>query len=176
MMKLPFLLVLSSLTHFSLAHLQGAAFQEYGFSCYDPVSGYACSTAIASATLSCTSMGSSDHSHMAMTTSPECFASDMAFLTNLAYCMNSTCDPIKVPTWQREKFWATKVTGDPAVVPKWDYARALEEVRERPTVEFNSSSESILNETVLVSKADDEMQSKFMVMFEHLEGLQPRYM
>ena len=89
--------------------------------------------------------------------------------------MNSTCDPIKVPTWQREMFWATMVTGDPAVVPKWDYSRALEEVRERPTVEFNSSSKRTLNQTVVVAKTTYEIQSKFMVMFDYLEALQPRY-
>ena len=90
--------------------------------------------------------------------------------------MNSTCDPIKVPTWQREKFWATKVTGDPAVMPKWDYARALEDIVERPTVEFNFSSENTLNQTVLVSDAVYRIQSHFMVMFDHLEALQARYM
>lgn len=176
-MKLSLLLTLSSLTHISLAHVMSPYFPGYGFRWYDPVCGFACNNAIASAPLSCTSTESSGgHSHMLGPTSPECYASDTAFLTTLAYCMSATCDPIKVPTWQREKFWVTEVTGDPAVEPKWDYSTTLKEVRERPTVEFNSSSRSTLNQTVLVSKVTYEMQSKFMVMFDHLEALQARYM
>lgn len=90
--------------------------------------------------------------------------------------MNATCDPVKVPAWQREKFWATQVTGDPAVIPKWDYARTLQEVRGSPAAEFNSSSEDALNQTVSISTTTYEIQSRFMVMFDHLEILQARYM
>ena len=87
--------------------------------------------------------------------------------------MNSTCAAL--PTWEREKFWATKVTGDPAILPKWDYSKALEEIKERPTIEFNSSSKETLNETQVVSRESYEIQSKFMVMFEYIEMLQARY-
>ena len=176
-MKLLLLLTFSSLTHSAYVPPSGYAFPGYGFSWFDPVCADACQYPIASALLSCTATEpSGDHATGAAPSSPECFASDTAFLTTLAYCMNSTCDPIKVPTWQREKFWATKVTGDPALVPKWDYSRALEEVTARPTVEFNPMSRDILNQTVLVGSATYEMQSRFMVMFDHLEALQPRYM
>ena len=175
MMKQSLVLTLSSLTRFSLAHLQSSDFPGYGFSWYDPVCGYACNNAIASAPLSCTPMESMDGGSMSGPTPPECFAGDTAFLTTLAYCINSTCDPIKVPTWQREKFWATKVTSDPAVIPKWDYSRALDEIRERPTVEFDFSSKSTWNQTVLVSDMIYKIQSNFMVMFDHLEALQARY-
>ena len=174
-MQQSLVLALCSLTHFALAHLQSHHFPGYGFSWYDPVCGYACNGAIASAPLSCTPMESIGGSSMAGPTPPECLAGDTAFLTTLAYCMNSTCDPVKVPTWQREHFWATKMTGDPSVMPKWDYARALAEIGERPTFEFNFSSTSTLNQTVLVSDAFYNIQSRFMVMFEHLEALQPRY-
>ncbi|KAI9759018.1 MAG: hypothetical protein M1835_000480 [Candelina submexicana] len=108
-------------------------------------------------------------------TSPECRASDTPFLTTLVYCMNLTCDPVKVPIWQKEKFWATKVTGDPNVIPKWDYSRALEEIKGTPMVEFNSGSKSTLNQTMLIGMSTYEIQSRFMVMFDHLEALQPRY-
>ena len=87
--------------------------------------------------------------------------------------MNSSCATL--PTWEREKFWATKVTGDPAILPKWDYSKALEEIKERPTIEFNSSSKETLNETQVVSRESYEIQSKFMVMFEYIEMLQARY-
>ncbi|KAK3064204.1 hypothetical protein LTS18_009225 [Coniosporium uncinatum] len=174
-MKVPLLFAVSIVAGPGLAHLQDFAFPGYGFSWYDPVCGYACSNAIASAPLACTSMEAMGHSHGSGPTSPECFASDTAYLTTLAYCMSTRCDSIKVPTWQREKFWSTKVTGDATVLPKWDYTRAVEEVGERPTVEFNSSLENVLSQTMLVSDADYEMQSRFMVLFDYLEALQPKY-
>jgi hypothetical protein len=91
--------------------------------------------------------------------------------------MNSTCDPTGVPIWKREKFWANDMTGaDATVVPVLDYQAALESVTKMPMTEFNSSSKSILNETVLVPQASYEEQSQFMLKFEHLEYLQPTYM
>ena len=90
--------------------------------------------------------------------------------------MNSTCDPVEVPIWRKEKFWGTMVTGSPAVVPKWDYSRALEEVTAPPTVEFNFLARGLLNQTVLVSGEMLEIQSKALTLFDHLEALQPRYM
>lgn len=178
-MKLPLLLPLCFLTASSLAHVEDFHFPGYGFHWYDPVCGNACYDALSSAPLSCSSGPS---------TSVACQANDTAFLTTLAYCMNSTCDADNVPVWKREKFWAATfmpmddgmtmgdmAMGDMSSLPKWDYAEALFEVTEAPTVEFNSSSKSILNQTVLVSKADYEMQSKFMVLFDYLESLQPKY-
>ena len=176
-MKLLLLLTLSSLAHSAYVPPSGFAFPGYGFSWFDPVCANACHYPIANAILSCTAAEpSGDHVIGAAPSSPECFAGDTAYLTTLAYCINSTCDPIEVPTWQREKFWATKATGNPAVVPKWDYSRALAEVTAPPTVEFNLMPMNVLNQTVLVSSMTYEIESKFMVLFDHLDSLQPRYM
>ena len=93
-MKLLLLLGLLFFAHEALAHLTSSHFPGYGFKWYSLVCGNACHDAIASATLSCTSMDhSSGHSGMSMTTTPDCYASDSAFLTTLALCMNTTCDP-----------------------------------------------------------------------------------
>jgi hypothetical protein len=178
-MKLYLLYPLLLLIRFSNAHLQDSHFPGYGFHWYDPVCGYACYNTLSRAPLSCST---------GAMTSVSCQANDSAFLTTLAYCMSSTCDADNVPVWKREQFWAATLMamddgmsmGDMAMddmsgLPKWDYTEALLRVTERPTVEFNASSKSILNQTVLVSKADYEMQSKFMVMFDYLESLQPRY-
>lgn len=174
-MKLLLLLVtFSPLTHSLFVPSSGAYFSGYGFSWFDPVCAQACRYPIAGALLSCTFTEPSDDPTGPIPSSPECLAGDTAFLTTLAFCMNSTCD--EVPTWRREKFWATSVTGDPAVVPKWDYSRALEEVTAPPTVEFNFMSRDILNQTVLVSSEMIEIQSKYMALFDYLEALQPRYM
>lgn len=178
-MKLPLLQCLLLLICSSLAHLEDSHFPGYGFHWYDPVCGYACYNALSSAPLACSSGG---------TTSVSCQASDTAFLTTLAYCMSSPCDTDDVSVWKREKFWAATLMvmgdgmsmddmtmGDMSGLPKWDYTEALLKVTKTPTVEYNSSSKSILNQTMLVSKADYEMQSKFMVLFDYLEALQPRY-
>ena len=176
-MKLLLLVTLSSFTHSVFVPPSGRAFPGYGFEWFEPVCAQACRYPIANALLSCTATEpSADHETHAPPSSPECFAGDTAFLTTMAYCMNSTCDPIEVPTWRKEKFWATFVTGNPTVLPKWDYSRTLEEVIAPPTVEFNFMSTEILNQTVLVSSELYGIESKFMVLFNYLEALQPRYM
>ncbi|KAH7139164.1 ferric reductase like transmembrane component-domain-containing protein [Dendryphion nanum] len=173
-MKLSVALAVSSLVSSSFAHLESFYFPGYGFSWYDPACGFACNNAISGATLVCTSHASG-HSHMGGPTSPDCYASDTSYLTTLAYCIKSNCDPVKVPTWKREQFWSTKVTGDPTVSPKWDYIRALEEVDGVPTVEYNSSSKAVLNQTVLVPKATYAMQYNFNIKFDYIEMLQAKY-
>lgn len=177
-MKLSEIAILSFLVLYSrAAHLESYKLPGYGFSWYDPVCGFACNNIISGATLACTVADHSHgHSHGSGPTSPDCYASDTAYLTTLAYCLNASCDPHDVPTWRREKFWATRVTGDESVLPKWDYTTALAKITEPPTVVYNASSPDVLNQTVLVSQASYEMQSKFMVMFDHIEGLQSRYM
>ncbi|KAJ3181401.1 hypothetical protein HDU85_003721 [Gaertneriomyces sp. JEL0708] len=114
-------------------------------------------------------------SHSHSPTSPKCRAEDTAFLTTLAYCMHSWCDPDKTPTWRREKFWEMSVTGDEHVLPKWSYSEALAAVSERPTVEFDSAPHSVLNQTVVVTRETFELQSKFMTNFDHIEWLQTTY-
>ncbi|KAF1812050.1 hypothetical protein P152DRAFT_449835 [Eremomyces bilateralis CBS 781.70] len=108
-MKLPFLVSRLALFQRSISqHLESPYFPGYGFEC---------------APLTCTAGDhSAGHSHGPGPTSPECRAGDLPFLTTLAYCMNSTCDSVKEPTWERERFWAMRVTGDPAGVPKWHEA------------------------------------------------------
>ncbi|KAF3935739.1 hypothetical protein ABW19_dt0209415 [Dactylella cylindrospora] len=156
------------------AHLQSYYFPGYGFAWYNPVCGFACYNSISGATLSCTSTDhSGGHSHGSGPTTPECRAGDTAFLTTLAYCMNITCNAENLPTWKREEFWSTKVTGDEAVLPKWDYTTALAMIVGEPTTLFNSSL--TLSETVIVPEATLEMQTKFMRMFDYIEMLQARY-
>ena len=175
-MKLLLLFGLLSFAPGAFTHLTSSHFPGYGFKWYSLVCGNACHDAIASATLSCTSMDhSGDHAGMSMTTSPDCYASDSAFLTTLALCMNTTCDPLTAPTWRREKFWNTEATGDPTIPPKWDYSRAVEEVQGRPTAEFNSTSTDTLNQTMVVTEETYEIQREFMITFDHLEMLQARY-
>jgi len=112
---------------------------------------------------------------MSITTSPECYANNIAYLTTLALCMRENCDPATVPVWQREKYWITSVTGHDAIVPKWDYSEALAQITELPTAEYNSTSEDMLVETMLVPPAAYETQYTFNIMFDHLEKIQASY-
>ncbi|KAJ3052586.1 hypothetical protein HK097_006022 [Rhizophlyctis rosea] len=110
--------------------------------------------------------------HMAMS-SPECLGNDSAFLTTLAWCMKTACDNDGISVPKREEFWATKVTGDESVLPKWPYTQALLEIKTPPTVVYNASE--LMNQTVLLAPEVYAMQSNFMVMFDFIEALQSKY-
>lgn len=49
----------------------------------------------------------------------------MASLTTLAYCMNTTCDSLKVSTNNKEQFWTWLSTSDPAVLPEFIFQKAF---------------------------------------------------
>ena len=152
-------------------HLVSRNFPGYGFWWYDPNCAFSCHDAISAAMLNCTNMG--DMGHMGPT-SPQCYATDTAYLTTLAYCMKTHCDDDDVPTYKREDFWATKFTGDPDVMPMWDYATSLAMVKKPPTIEYNSTA-GVLNQTMLVSQEDYDIQHKFNIIFMDMETLQAKY-
>ena len=160
----------------SLAHIQDSRFPGYGFSWYAPACGFSCYSALSGAPLICTSMdhsGGHDHSHGSGPTTPECRANDSTFLKTLAYCMDTFC-PSTVSVWQREKFWSLRITGDESVLPKWPYTTSLAKITETPTLEFNSSN--VLNETAILPQEEFDIRNNFNIMFDHIEGLQVRYM
>lgn len=176
-MKLFTLLVSSVLVRFTFAHLTSNKFPGYGFAWYAPSCGWACYNAISGAILACTEMdhSGSDHSGMTMSTSGDCRAGDTPFLTTLAYCMKTYCDD-RTPVWKREKYWGEQATGGMGVPAKWTYSQALAEIIDKPTAEFNASSEDPLGETVVVPKETYEIQNVFNERFDHMEMLQARYM
>ncbi|KAJ3023868.1 hypothetical protein HKX48_000054 [Thoreauomyces humboldtii] len=108
-------------------------------------------------------------------TSPDCFAHDSAFLTTLAYCISSHCDSLQVPTWKREKFWETQVTGDVNVLPKWSYSVALEQVNNASLAVYDPDSMTSLNQTALLADSAYHHQSRFMLNFDYMEALQAKY-
>lgn len=174
-MKQSIVLSLCALAHLSDAHVESFKLPGYGFSWYDVPCAWACYNSLSGAPLACTSMDdSSGHSHGAGPTSPECRAGDTAFLTTLAYCMDSHCDAVKTPTWRRERFWSSHVTGDKTILPKWAYSTALDAIPEPPTTVFNSSE--VLNQTTILGQEAYDKQYNFNVMFDHIEMLQAQYM
>ena len=168
-MKLPFL--------FGLVYLStttAAAFVGLGTSQNDPVCAYACRASISSAPLACSGTGfGGSHSHGAPPTSPQCRAGDTSFLTTLAYCINMKCQASNVPVWKLEQYWAQQATGDPSVLPKWDYTTALQQVTTAPNTTYARGS--TLNYTALVNPATYEMQEKFLIVFEKVTTVQNIY-
>jgi hypothetical protein len=151
------------------------AFSGYGIEMYSPMCAFSCRGAIASAMLSCSDTsahGGHLHGEDAMTT-PECGAGDTSFLTTLAWCMNSTCAHLQIETWRLEKYWRDKTTEDLAVVPKWGYTEALDQITQPPEQEFGE--EDTLNFTAIVPYHSWISQKCTMEQFELAETLHSRY-
>lgn len=158
------------------SHLTSFEFPGLGFSWYDPNCGFSCYNAIASAPLSCPEEDhSGGHSHGTAAAAPACQVQNTAFLTSVAYCLSTRCDPREVPVWSRERFWATKMIGSGTLQPIWTYSESLAMIEHIPEETYNSSSMVIVNVTMLISDTDYEKQFKFNKNFDRLEMLQARY-
>lgn len=93
----------------------------------------------------------------------------------MAYCMAQNC-PDEVTLAQREDYWRMRMLDTTGTVrAKWTYGAALAQVQEPPTVEFNKSSEDVLNQAVLVNKDAYGLNNRFNVLFDQIEMLQARY-
>ncbi|KAF2433849.1 ferric reductase transmembrane component 4 [Tothia fuscella] len=174
------LLSFTALWGTTLGHVVSMKFPGYGFQWYDPICGWGCYNVVSGAMLPCSTSDMSGHSHSMsmskMTTSKECYASDDAWLTTIAYCMKDHCDEEKTAVWRREKFWYSIMVNDTGIVkPKWDYTTSLFNVNGTPTATYNSSAGETLNKTMLISDADYEKQANFEPIFDRLEMLQARY-
>lgn len=151
-----------------------AAFTGLGSSAYKPYCCTACRAALASATLSCTPHHhGGGHSHGPMTP-PDCYAGDEAFLSSLAYCLNSTCTGAdELPVWELEKWWAQMATGDPTIPPTLLYTEALKLIDEPPQEQYSAGT--TLNSTILPSSSALSMYQNFYPKFEENSSLLNRY-
>ena len=102
-----------------------------------------------------------------------CIAENDAFLTTLAYCINSTCQANKGPAWKIEKYWADQATGDRTIAAKWTYGEALAQIVRPPTKVWDS--EQMLNDTALLSADDYDYQRSFNELFDWEETVQSTY-
>ncbi|KAI0888490.1 ferric reductase like transmembrane component-domain-containing protein [Annulohypoxylon maeteangense] len=157
--------------------LGGHGLIGYGQWWYDPKCCYACRGVITSAPLDCPdgSMGGMDMEMdmtMASPTAP-CISENVAFLTTLAFCINSTCQEDHVPTWKIEKYWADQSTGDPSIPPRWTYGATLANITQAPTRIWTSGE--VLNYTALLSSSDYESQKSFDNLFDWEERIQSTY-
>lgn len=155
----------------------GGGLIGYGQLWYDPKCCYSCRGIISSAVLDCHDASVHDMDadmdmHGPSKTAP-CIAENDAFLTTLAYCINSTCQADNEPTWKIEKYWTSQVTGDPAITAKWTYGEALAQIGQPPNRTWDS--EQILNYTALLSADDYDYQRSFNELFDWEETMQSTY-
>ncbi|KAL8912566.1 MAG: hypothetical protein Q9171_002430 [Xanthocarpia ochracea] len=121
------------------------------------------------------------HGHMVMKremdmgieTSPECYASDHAFLHTLAYCMSTHCQDVAV--WDLEEYWNMNVAGRHSnqPVPKATYQETLADVITKPNDTLVVGEE--LNHTMIISDEDYRGSYNAQRMFEKMEGSNERY-
>ena len=147
----------------------------YGIRMYDPVCAHACRGSISSSPLSCSEEHKKmeGHHHGGGATSPECYATDDAFLRTLAWCLSTRCED--VPDWRLERYWKANVAGRKAVQPdpKESYRESVAKVTEPPTETLVSKDP--LNQTSLVSDEVYEMNLNARKSFENAEVTHERY-
>lgn len=109
----------------------------YGIRMDQPACAYACRDAITNP-LECGdgASGGSGNSILTQTTdapSPECYASNEAYLQTLAYCLFQHCSD--VPVWRIEKYWKENVAGHEAhqPEPRQSYQQTLAQIGSAPT-------------------------------------------
>ncbi|KAM0433174.1 hypothetical protein ACHAQK_009353 [Fusarium lateritium] len=118
----------------------------YGLITTDPVCADACLRTLNLLMLSCSAMHHGDFK--TMHTEPSCRANDTAFLTSMAWCINTKCADKKAS--KIEGYWEEWLTGSPSVPAKWSYAQALAEVDPQPPRYQLNVTDMALNRTSVV--------------------------
>jgi hypothetical protein len=161
-------------TFWFLSHATTAQFIGLGSRYGHPLCCFASRSVISSAMLSCTPMEMSQpHVHGQSLTPIDCFANDDAFLTTLAYCISQRCNDDKLPTWEREKYWASSATGSPAVPAKWDYSTAFQHIVIPPN--FTLVVGNVLNQTSLVSQSSYAVQYRAAQVLDSISARGNKY-
>jgi hypothetical protein len=149
----------------------------YGINMYKPECAYTCRAALSAGSLSCTTETMSHDDGMGMMmeseTSPECYATDDAFLQSLAYCLSVKCTD--TPLWDLEHYWSLNVAGGnlEQPLPKESYQQALAKVVTPPTQMMESAG--MLMKTMLVNEDDYLLNFNGQTGFETSEDVHERY-
>jgi hypothetical protein len=106
-------------------------------------------------------------------TTPECYATDDAFLQTLAWCMSTHCKD--VPVWSLEEYWKMNVAGRMEVQPdpKDTYQETLAKMKVAPTETLVNGNP--LNKTSLISEDDYLSNLNSLAGFEDSEIKHERY-
>ncbi|KAL8752683.1 MAG: hypothetical protein Q9184_005656, partial [Pyrenodesmia sp. 2 TL-2023] len=148
----------------------------YGISMYQPLCAYTCRDVISSSMLECSEhMHMSEGMHMGMgsSTSPECFATDDAFLGSLAYCISTKCH--NAPVWQLEKYWSMNVAGKQPnqPLPKATYQQTLANITATPNDTLFKGED--LKRTMIISDEDYRGSFNAQGLFEKMEKRHETY-
>ena len=141
----------------------------YGISMYNPLCAFACRDVLSTSMLNCSvPMDTSDMGmDMGSATSPECYATDDAFLQSLAYCISTHCRDAAV--WDLERYWSANAPGTERTQPspKASYQQTLANIDTEPTGTIVIGED--LNKTMAVSHEDYEASYNAQGVFEKME-------
>ena len=142
----------------------------YGIQMYNPLCAYTCRDVLSTSMLNCSEtmdMSASMGMEMGSETSPECYATDDAFLDTLAYCMSTRCRD--VPVWHLEEYWIMNVAGHLPTqpLPKATYQQTLANMTFKPIKTLVSGED--LNHTMIVADEDYQASYNAQGVFEKME-------
>ncbi|KAL8708937.1 MAG: hypothetical protein Q9220_006269 [cf. Caloplaca sp. 1 TL-2023] len=141
----------------------------YGISMYQPLCAFTCRDVLSTSKLKCSEMDMSgmEMGEMGSETSPECYATDDAFLDTLAYCISTHCQ--SVPSWRLERYWTMNVAGTAAdqPLPKATYQETLANVTVKPRDTLTVGGD--LKRTMLVPEEDYRTSYKTHGAFKRVE-------
>ncbi|KAL2268419.1 hypothetical protein VTJ83DRAFT_3265 [Remersonia thermophila] len=127
----------AGLLHAAAVLADGTGFIGYGKTLYHPTCAFACRGVVRNCKLSCTpEAGAVNHgtAHNPVSTPPDCFVRDAAFLRTMALCIDNYCPVSDKPSLDLiEDYWAshlgTGTLGNYAYVPALSYGEALAAAR-----------------------------------------------
>ncbi|KAF3154314.1 hypothetical protein TWF569_000293 [Orbilia oligospora] len=128
----------------------------WGITMYDPPCAFACRGVISKCTLLCTPKdGTVNHgtSHHPVSTPPDCFTTDVAFMRTMALCIDTYCPTNGAPSLSKiEDYWyghlGTGTVGNYKWVPTMSYTEALLAAKEdeRNGVKFPNTTTTSVDE------------------------------
>ncbi|KAF4951433.1 hypothetical protein FSARC_12916 [Fusarium sarcochroum] len=128
--------------------------EGYGRDAYEVPCGQACTWSVPTM-LDCPEFEGLSEEELALASaSPACMANNTAYLTTIAWCIDSRCEEGTKPS-KIEKFWETKmIVGAESL--RYSYAEALAEVDTKNPPEPMSPEELVLNRTIATDDATYE--------------------
>ncbi|KPA37340.1 ferric-chelate reductase [Fusarium langsethiae] len=149
----------------------------YGVTMYDPPCAYECIDTVKSWSLNCAGDHGMDHDMGSMdmaAATPECKATNDAFLETMAWCFHIYCKDINNSTLER--VWEMDIVGRNKVQPspKHSYQVALALAYKSPPTEVVDSA-AVLNKTSLVDEATWLSNSNADYIFERMEAVTEKY-
>lgn len=143
---------------------------------YEPVCAVACRGVLEQLRLSCSvSLDNDFAASDEFETSPDCFASNDAFLIFLALCVESRCE--SEHRWAIEKFWELDAVGDRThqPVPKYSFQQALNAMVGKPELPPIPDANETLETPGLVRDAEWNMIHSTMSTMAYVEKNNSRF-